>query len=139
MPDLSPYTDHVTQQVVRQATAGTDQSTIIGKVAKDGVVTAAELLPAVAMASSDSVSRTFTLFNRGQAGAGTTSVATYQTLATPTDYAFADNVARAMTLSATPANLVVVAGDILELVETHASTGTAHGGFRCDVSINRYG
>lgn len=139
MPDLSPYTDKVTQQIVRQATAGTDQSTIVGKVPFAGVLTAAELLPAVAMASSDSVSRTFTLYNRGQAGAGTTVLATYQTLATPTDYAFVDNVAKAMTLTATTADRVLAQDDILELVETHASTGTAHGGFRFSASINRYG
>lgn len=137
MPTTGPYTDHLRAQIVRQATAGTDQSTHVGKAPFAGLVSAAELLPAVAMASSDTVSRTFTLYNRGQAGAGTAVLATYQTLATPTDYAFADNVARSMTLG-TAADRVVAAGDILELVETHASTGTAHGGFALDVSIQRY-
>lgn len=129
---MATYNDHLRQQIVRQATAGTDQSTIMGRAPFAGVLSQAELLPATALTGDPTNNRVFTVFNRGQAGAGTTSMAALTTTANQSD-----NVAFNLTLSGTPANLVVAQGDILELVETHGGTGVAHGGYLADLTIAR--
>lgn len=109
-----------------QGTAGTAQATILGECAVDGVLSAAEFLPAAAVTFNASNFRTFTLFNRGPktTGTGTTNMGTFDTSAV----SLADNVAKAFTLSGTPANLAVAKGDVLEVVETIGGTGVAHGG-----------
>jgi hypothetical protein len=61
---------------------------------------------------------TLTLTNAGQAGAGTTSMATAVGTA-----AFTAEVPKAFTLSTTAANLEFVAGDIIELIKTEAASG----------------
>lgn len=133
MSTVGPYTDHLRAQIVRQATAATDQSTMMGKAPYAGVLASATFTPAVAVAADGTNNRIFTLYNRGQAGAGTTSMATFTTTT-----AWVDNVDIAMTLTATAADRVVAAGDILEVVETHGGTGVAHGGAFLDVAISRY-
>lgn len=131
---VGPYKDHYTQQIVRQATAGTTQSTHMNdKIRFAGVLASAIITPALAVAADPTNNRIFTLFNRGQTGVGTTSMATFTT-----STAWVDNVDIAMTLSGTPANLVVAAGDRLELVETVGGTGVAHGGGVLDLTVNRY-
>lgn len=120
----SPFTIEIDAEIVPQATAGTGQSTTIGEAPFAGVVSAASIILTAAVAFNATNYRIFTLFNRGQAGAGTIVVATLDTSAV----AFVADDERAMTLSGTPANLVLVKGDVLELVETVAGTGVAHGG-----------
>ena len=61
---------------------------------------------------------TLTLTNAGQAGAGTTSMATRAGTT-----AFTAEVPNAFTLSTTSANLRFVAGDIIELIKTEAGSG----------------
>lgn len=129
---MTAYHEHMRTQVVRQATAGTDQTTIIGKVGRAGVLAAASLLPATTSAFDGTNYRIYTLTNLGQAGAGSTSMATLDTSAV----ALTAKTERAMALSGTPANLAVAAGDILAIVETHAGTGVAHGGALFDSTID---
>lgn len=88
-----------------------------------GTVTAVEIIAAAAITGANTDSRTMQLHNRGQSGAGTTLVA---------EKAFVSGVnaaaddATALTLSATAANLVVAAGDVLEFTSLHVgSTGLA--------------
>lgn len=131
---LGPYKEKLSRQIVRQATAGTGQSTKMGRVSYDGRVTEVELDPAAAIAADATNIRIFTLYNRGQAGAGTVSMATLDTI-----IAFVDNVPRLMTLSVVAGALEVLQGDRLELVETVGGSGVASGGFDCTVSISRYG
>lgn len=130
---VGPYKDHMYAQIVRQATAGTTQSTILGKAPCAGVLAEIRVTPALALTGDGTNNRIFTLFNRGQAGAGTTNMGTLTTTASWTD-----NVDFTIPLSGTPANLVVAKNDILELVETVGGTGVAHGGLQLDVTINRY-
>lgn len=118
--------------VPAQGTAGTAQSTMLGEAGVTGVLTEASLVPQAAVVFNASNYRTWTLFNRGT-GAGTTVVATYDTSAV----GFVDNVKKAMVLSATPANLVITQGDVLELVETTTGTGVAHGGFMFEAKQGR--
>jgi hypothetical protein len=91
------------------------------------------LLPEAAVTGATATKRTFTLVNKGQAGAGTTVIATLD-LITGTNLAAFDEAA--FTIAADPANKVA-AGDILALVETHASTGTAHSGGEVLITFQR--
>jgi hypothetical protein len=94
-------------------------------------VTEVAIQPAAAVTANATNYRTFTLYNRGATGSGTTVLATYNTATT----GLTDNDEMLMTLSATEADLVVAANDILEIVETVAAAGVAHGGYRVEVAI----
>jgi hypothetical protein len=96
--------------------------TVLGEAQFNGVVTDVSIIAEAAMTGATATARTMTVFNRGQAGAGTTQVATLSFI-TGTDLVANDE--KALTLSGTPANLAFVAGDVFECVETVASTGTA--------------
>lgn len=105
------------------AIAGADSSGAYVVAPFAGTVTAADILAAALLTGADTDSRTMQLHNRGQAGAGTTLVAS-KAFILGVD-APADD-ATALTLSATAANLVVVAGDVLEFTSLHVgSTGLA--------------
>lgn len=114
------------------ATASGVQSVIIGEVQESATVTEVSILPASAVVASTTNYRTFTLFNRGTAGTGTVSVATLDTSVT----GLTDNDERLATL-ATAANLALTADAVLELVETVASAGVAHGGYTVVVKASR--
>lgn len=133
MSSRSPHVFELDATVPAQATAGTVQATIVGEAKDAGTVSEVSILPAAAVAANATNYRTWTLFNRGSTGAGTTTVATMDTSTT----GLTDNDERLMTLSGTAANLVVAANDVLELVETVAGTGVAHGGMKAIVSISR--
>lgn len=136
MTDLFPILERHEATIPAQATAGTDQATSILEVLFAGTVSAVYFLPSTALTASASVYRTFTLSNRKTDGS--TGAVTVATLVT--DVAGADWVAydrKNYTLTATAANLIVAAGDVLAVIETHASTGTAHGGGRIVVEITR--
>lgn len=125
------YTRRQNANVPAQATAATVQATIVAEVKQAGSLSECAIQPAAAVVANASNYRTFTLTNRGATGVGTTVMATYDTSTT----GLVDNDETLMTLSATPANLVVAANDILEMVETVTGTGVAHGGYRVEVAI----
>jgi len=107
--------------VAGQATAGTaDEFT--GVVAPfSGRVTRVQWIPKAAVTANATNFFTLNLRNRGQAGAGTTVVATRAYSATNST-AFAGET---FTLSGTPANRTVVAGDSLTVERTIGGTGLA--------------
>jgi len=72
--------------------------------------------------------------NKGQAGAGTTVIGTLDLITGTNLVAFDETL---FTLSATPSDSQVAEGDILAVVETHASTGTAHSGGEISIEIAR--
>src|SRR4051812_10669288 len=115
--------------VPAQGTAGTTQSRVIGECQHGGTVREATLLPEAAVTGNATNFRTFQVVNKGQSGAGSTVVASFATSATPANDLTAYDE-KAMTLSATAANLVVAEGDILAAVETVGGTGVAHGGYK---------
>lgn len=88
-----------------------------------GTVEAVTVVPDTALTGANTDSRTFVLVNKGQSGAGTTIVATKAFVSgvnAPAD----DETS--LTLSATPANLVVAAGDVLAFQSNHVgATGLA--------------
>jgi len=123
MPEYSP-------QTVTSAVNGPVASTLAAATASDRYVTApfggkvagARVILAAAITGANTNSRTIQLFNRGQAGAGTTLVAS-KAFTTGVNGAADDEIA--LTLSATASDLVVVAGDVLELVSLSVGTGIA--------------
>lgn len=114
-------------------TAGTDSDQVLARAPFAGTVTGVSLTPEAAVTGATGTKRTFTLVNKGQAGAGTTVVATLD-LITGTDLVAFDE--KDFTLG-TGAAVQVAEGDILAVVETHASTGTAHSGGQVSVKISR--
>ena len=115
--------------------AGADSSTVLGEAPYAGTVTRVAYVPNTTLTGANTDSRTVTLKNRGQAGAGTTTVAT---LAFVSGVNATGDDAKAITLSGTPANLVIVAGDVLSWESTHVgSTGLADPGGQVIVEISR--
>jgi hypothetical protein len=116
------------------ATAGTDDSTVVGEVPFAGTVTAVTYTPDAAITGVNTNTRRVALRNRGQTGVGTTVIADLQFNAGVNAAAF-DEVS--LTLSATPADLVVAEGDILEWFSDAVATGIADPGGLVSVSIAR--
>ena len=117
--ELVATTDHPAQ-----GTAATTETFDVGEMPFDGTLTEAGLIPVSTQAGADTNTRIFTLQNRGQAGTGTTVMATFTT-----DVAgggLTAHVKRLMVLSGTPANLLFSRGDVLAIVETVGGTGAVH-------------
>ncbi len=96
--------------------------TVVGEVQFDCTVTEVTIVSEANLTAADATARTLTLYNRGQAGAGTTVVATLVTNLAGGNWVANDE--KAFTLTATVADRNLAAGDVLEVVETVASTGT---------------
>lgn len=119
------------------AAAAADSSGAYVKAPFAGVVTAASVVAAAAITGANTESRTFQLHNRGQAGIGTTLVASKAM--TSGVNAVADDET-ALTLSVTAADLVVAEGDILEFTSLHiGSTGLAAPKCQGRVTFSRTG
>lgn len=125
--------------------SGADFSAPVGRVPFAAQVTLVEYIPANAVLASTNVAntvRTFTLYNRGAAGAGTTALAKGAlTSLSASQTAFAtglvDNVASTLPLTTT-ALLTVAAGDILEWETSHSgSTGGIDPGGKVIVTLAR--
>jgi hypothetical protein len=102
-------------------TAGTDWELPLGSIDFAGTVKSVKLLADTAFGQATNYS-SLDVKNKGQAGSGTTSVASMAFNSTNT---VSQWVPKALTLSATPANLNVVVGDALTLVKTHSGDGQA--------------
>lgn len=113
-----------TQQKIRTrvpaVTIAATTTTTVGEVDTAGRVTGVSYTPDAAITGAASPnSRTFTLVNKGQAGSGTTTVATLAMVGGVNGVAYDE---KAITLTATVADRAVAAGDILAWVST-AVTG----------------
>lgn len=124
------------EATIAAAGAAVTQDQVIGRVPFSGVVSAVSIVPEAAGVANATNFRTFRVINKGQAGAGATVVASRAT-SVPTTDDLAAFAAKAITLSGTPANLSVVAGDILAVDETVGGTGLAHSGYKVLVEISR--
>ena len=101
-----------------------------------GVVTAVGYTPEAAITGANSpASRTFTLVNKGQSGAGTTVVATLAMTSGVNGVAFDESQ---LTVSSTAADTVVAKGDILVWVSTAVGgTGLVDPGGRVEIELTR--
>lgn len=115
--------------------AGTtaDLLTLVDAAYEAETVSSVLYYPQGAVTGAATNNRTFTLYNR-QTGAGTIAVATLS-LVSGTN--LSDNVAKAITLSTTSANLLLAAGDLLEWESLHILTGLADPGGRVAVNTTR--
>lgn len=130
----APLVHSIRENVPGVATANADDAINIAKAPYAGTVSAVSYAPEAAMAQGDGTNnRVFSLINKGQAGAGTTVIATFSTQTA----AFAADDERALTLSGTPANLVVAAGDVLEWSSDANGTGVVDPGGLVSVDISR--
>lgn len=134
MSDAAPLVRTLKAQVDPVPTAGVDATTELGQAPFAGSVTAVRYIPSAAITGAATNNRTVSVTNRGQAGTGTTVVATL-TFAAAVNAAAHDD--RAVTLSATPANLTVAAGDELSFESTHVGTGIADPGGVVEVDVAR--
>lgn len=134
MSDTHPLTRKLTAQVPAQATAATDQANAVGVAPWAATVKSVTLIPAALITGAATNNRKFALVNKAQDGSGTTEIASL-TFGNGTNAAAHDE--KALTLSGTPASLVVAAGDVLAVVETHNGTGMASPGALAVVELSR--
>lgn len=134
MPDTSPLISKL-EATVPSAIAGNAQDQVVGEAPFAGTVTSVTFTPEADITGAATNFRTFRLLNKGTDGNGTTVVASLafsSGAVTASDFDEKD-----ITLSGTPANLVVAAGDILLWDETVAGTGLASPGGKAQVEISR--
>lgn len=108
-----------------QTTAGSDTNTNVWIASSDCTVSGVTYTTVTAITGANTNTRVVNLVNKGQTGAGTTVVATLQ-FDSGVNTVAADE--KTITLSATPANLVLTAGDVLQWQSTHVGTGIADPG-----------
>ena len=134
MADTAPFVRVIESGVPAVSTAGNDDDTVIAQAPFDCTVTAVEYVPEAAITGADTNSRTVSLVNKGQAGSGTTTVAS---LALTNGVNATANNERTITLSATAANLVLAAGDTLQWRSIHVGTGIADPGGIIRITVSR--
>lgn len=116
------------------ATAGNDADTAVFVAPFDCTVTAVTYIPSATITGAATNNRTLALRNKGQAGAGTTTVASLNFGNGTNATAFDE---KALTLSVTAADLDLVAGDVLALQSLHIGTGITDPGGLVRVSVAR--
>ena len=133
MSDKAPLTRGIETTIpALAATTAGDQ--VVGESPFAGTVTGVSLTSEAAVTGNDTNTRTFTIVNKGAAGAGTTVVATLA-LATGVDLAAFDETA--FTLSVVSGATTVAEGDVLACVEAYAAPGLAHSGGLVQIEIAR--
>jgi hypothetical protein len=99
-----------------------------------GKVTSVNYAPIAGITGANGSTREYKLVNKGASGSGTTEIATLIMISGVNATAFDE---KPITLSATPANLVVAEGDILAWVSNHQSSGLADPGGLLTIAIER--
>lgn len=133
MTEQAPLTRTLDARLAeRAANAAADSA--IGDAPYAGTVTGVTITADAAVTGATATKRTLTLVNRGQAGAGTTVVATLD-LITGVDLVKSDE--KAWTLSAVEGATTVAEGDTLAVVEAVTGAGTANPGALVEVTIAR--
>lgn len=119
---MSVFTEIIARADLPVTIAAGVPETVIGEAPFDATVTEIGIVPEAALVAADATARTLTVFNRGQAGAGTTVIGTLVTNLAGGNWVAGDK--KLFTLSAVANALNVAQGDVLECVETVLSTGT---------------
>lgn len=134
MADTAPLLRVIEADVPAVSTAGNDDDTVIAQAPFDCTVTAVQYVPESAITGADTNSRTVSLVNKGQAGSGTTTVAS---LALTNGVNASANDDKTITLSGTAANLDLAAGDTLQWRSIHVGTGIADPGGLVRITVTR--
>jgi hypothetical protein len=130
----APYVRVIEADVPAVSTAGNDQDTVATQAPFDGTITGVQYVPVSSITGADTNSRTISLVNKGQAGSGSTTVAT---LALTSGVNAAADDDKTVTLSGTSANLQVTAGDTLLWRSVHVGTGITDPGGLIRITIAR--
>ena len=130
----APYVRVIEADVPAVSTAGNDDDSVVCQAPFDGTVSAVQYVPEAAITGADTNRRTVSLVNKGQAGSGSTTVAS---LALTNGVNAAANDEKAVTLSGTAANLNVTAGDTLLWRSVHVGTGITDPGGLVRITIAR--
>lgn len=133
MPDTAPLVQTI-RATVPAVAAGATADQIVGEAPYAATVTGITYTPEAAMTGDNTNTRTLTLVNKGQAGAGTTVIGTLAFTTGINGVAFDE---KAFTLSAVAGATTLVEGDILALVSTYAASGLADPGGQVAVEITR--
>ncbi|MEU3665752.1 hypothetical protein [Streptomyces virginiae] len=134
MADTAPYVRVIEVDVPAVSTAGNDDDSVVGQAPFDCTVTAVEYVPEAAITGADTNSRTVSLVNKGQAGSGSTTVASLALTNGVNATAYNE---RTITLSGTAANLVLAAGDTLQWRSIHVGTGITDPGGLVRITVSR--
>lgn len=134
MGDTAPFVRVIEADVPAVSTAGNDDDTVIFQAPFDCTVTTVEYVPEAAITGADTNSRTLSLVNKGQAGSGSTTVATLALTSGVNATAYNE---RTVILSGTAANLVLAAGDTVQWRSIHVGTGITDPGGLVRVTLSR--
>ncbi|MEU3125815.1 hypothetical protein AB0I87_18740 [Streptomyces sp. NPDC049952] len=130
----APFVQVIERNVPAVSTAGNDDDTVLGQAPFACTVTSVQYVPEAAITGAATNNRTVSLVNKGQAGAGTTTVAS---LSFDNGVNAVANDEKIITLSATAANLVLAAGDTLLWRSIHVATGITDPGGVVRVTLSR--
>lgn len=130
----APLVRTIEADVPTVGTAGNDEDTILAQAPFDCTVTAVEYVPEAAITGANTNTRAVSLVNKGQAGSGTTSVASLQ-FDSGVNAAGADE--KPVPLSGTAANRNLAAGDTLLWRSLHIGTGITDPGGLARITITR--
>lgn len=134
MVDSAPLIE-TKESLIPATAAGSDIEKNVHVAPFAGTVSACTYTPDTVLTGANTDSRTIVLVNKGAAGSGTTIVAT-KAFTSGVNIAADDE--GTITLSATAANLVVAAGDVLAWQSTHVgATGLADPGGLAKTQITR--
>jgi len=132
--NASPLSLYPAAVVPAVGTAGNDADTAVFVAPFDCTVTSVTYIPSATITGANTNTRALNLRNKGLTGAGSTVVATLQFDSGVNATGFDE---KAITLSGTPANLNLVAGDVLALQSLHVGTGITDPGGLLRVSVTR--
>ncbi|KUN99492.1 hypothetical protein [Streptomyces resistomycificus] len=131
----APYVQVIERNVPAVSTANASDDTVLGQAPFDCTVTGVEYVAEAAITGAATNHRTFSVVNKGQAGSGSTTVAS---LAFDSgSVTAAANNERTITLSGTAASLVLAAGDTLLWRSVAVGTGITDPGGVVRVTISR--
>lgn len=130
----APLVRVIEADVPAVSTAGNDDDTVLAQAPFDCTVTAVEYVPEAAITGAETNHRAVSLVNKGQAGSGTTVVASL-TFDDGVNAAANDEVA--LDLSETAADLDLSAGDTLQWRSIHVGTGITDPGGLVRITVAR--
>lgn len=122
--------------MILDAAAGTDTVYASFKAPYRVQVIEAIICPTAALTAADATANTYTLGKSDGAGGSITTIASVVTNVAGGSWV-ADTF-KAMTLSATAANLLIADGQLVTLKKTHASTGTVNPASTLSLRVRKY-